>query len=196
MLATSAHEGADRERLEVELHPARLDLGQVEDVVDEREQVVGRARDPLQVGSTLSAGPDARASSSSMSLTPMMAFIGVRSSWLMFARNWDLCRLACSSSWNWVAFSTAIAAWAAKVWRRWICRSENGRGAARATPMAPMPRSLRTIGTNSPARNPSARANRRVRSVTFGSVSTSGKCKTPFSRITRPGRFDATRGSG
>ena len=46
---------------------------------------------------------------------------GVRSSWLMLARNWDLCWLA-SASWrllSWISsnsrtFSIAITAWSAK----------------------------------------------------------------------------------
>ena len=52
----------------------------------------------------------------------MMAFSGVRSSWLMLARNCDLCWLA-SASWrllSWISsnsrtFSIAITAWSAKV---------------------------------------------------------------------------------
>ena len=41
----------------------------------------------------------ASASSRSISLTPMMALSGVRSSWLILARNCDLCWLA-SASWR------------------------------------------------------------------------------------------------
>ena len=58
-------------------------------------------------------------------MTPMIAFIGVRSSWLMLARNCDLCRLATSSSlplswisWKSRAFSTAMAACDANVWQQ------------------------------------------------------------------------------
>ena len=39
----------ERHRAELELHPARLDLGEVEDLVDELEQVVARAADVAQV---------------------------------------------------------------------------------------------------------------------------------------------------
>ena len=64
----------------------------------------------------------ASASSRSISVTPMMALSGVRSSWLMLARNCDLCWLA-SASWrllSWISsnsrtFSIAITAWSAKV---------------------------------------------------------------------------------
>ena len=64
----------------------------------------------------------ASASSRSISLTPMMALSGVRSSWLILARNCDLCWLA-SASWrllSWISsnrrtFSIAITAWSAKV---------------------------------------------------------------------------------
>ena len=40
-------EGRDRERLEVQLHLARLDLRQVQDVVDQGEQVLARPENPL-----------------------------------------------------------------------------------------------------------------------------------------------------
>ena len=56
-------------------------------------------------------------------MKPMMALSGVRSSWLMLARNCDLCWLATSSSrpfasisWNSRAFWIASTDWAAKVW--------------------------------------------------------------------------------
>src|SRR6266566_9870550 len=62
-----------------------------------------------------------------------MALRGVRSSWLMFARNCDLCWLASASclllSWissNIRTFSIAIAAWSAKVDTSSICLSVNG----------------------------------------------------------------------
>src|SRR5262245_20543869 len=50
-------------------------------------------------GSNSSSRFKSRASSRSISVTPMMAFNGVRSSWLMLARNCDLCLLAISSCW-------------------------------------------------------------------------------------------------
>ena len=108
-----------RERFEMKLHPPGLDLGQVEDVVDQGEQVPARAEHAVErLGVLLSAS----ASSRSISLTPMMALSGVRSSWLILARNCDLCWLA-SASWrllSWISsnsrtFSIAIAAWSAKV---------------------------------------------------------------------------------
>jgi hypothetical protein len=63
-----------------------------------------------------------------ISVRPMMALSGVRSSWLMLARNWDLCSLA-NSSWrllSWISsnrrtFSIAITAWSAKVVSSSIC---------------------------------------------------------------------------
>jgi sigma-B regulation protein RsbU (phosphoserine phosphatase) len=48
---------------------------------------------------TKSLWPASWASSSSISLYPMMAFRGVRSSWLMLARNVLLARLAASAAW-------------------------------------------------------------------------------------------------
>src|SRR5262249_29423394 len=54
-----------------------------------------------------------------ISVSPMMALSGVRSSWLMLATNCDLCSLA-------LTFSIAIAAWSAKVVTSSICLSVNG----------------------------------------------------------------------
>ena len=106
-------------RLQVKLHPPGLDLGEVEDVVDQREQVAAGTEHAVE---RLEVLLEASASSRSISVTPMMALSGVRSSWLMLARNCDLCWLA-SASWrllSWISsnsrtFSMAIAAWSAKV---------------------------------------------------------------------------------
>jgi len=69
-----------------------------------------------------------------MSVKPMMALSGVRSSWLMLERNCDLLELATSSrslvsssSLSSRAFSIAITAWAAKFVTSSICLSVNGR---------------------------------------------------------------------
>ena len=69
-----------------------------------------------------------------ISVSPMMALSGVRSSWLMLETNCDLCWLA-SASWrflSWISsnsrtFSIAITAWSAKVVTSSICLSVNGR---------------------------------------------------------------------
>ena len=100
----------------------------------------------------------ASASSRSISLTPMMALSGVRSSWLILARNCDLCWLA-SASWrllssislNSRAFWIASTDCAAKVCRsstvflgkfaRLLCGAPPGR-----------PRSDRGRATERPAR--------------------------------------------
>jgi hypothetical protein len=57
-----------------------------------------------------------------ISVKPMMALSGVRSSWLMLATNCDLRSLASASCWllSWISsnsrtFSMAITAWSAKV---------------------------------------------------------------------------------
>ena len=75
------------------------------------------ARKTRSSGSSSSSRSSSRASSCSISVTPMMALSGVRSSWLMLARNCDLCWLAVSSwrLFSWVSsnsrtFSIAIAA--------------------------------------------------------------------------------------
>ena len=74
-----------------------------------------------------------------------MALSGVRSSWLMLARNCDLCWLA-SASWrllSWISsnsrtFSMAITAWSAKVVTSSICLSVNGRTSARSNDQTPI----------------------------------------------------------
>ena len=84
-------------------------------------------------GSAAFSVPKRAALATIISVSPMMALSGVRSSWLMLARNCDLCWLA-SSSWrllSWISsnsrtFSIAIAAWSAKVATSSICRSVNG----------------------------------------------------------------------
>ena len=48
VLTTSLISGARRERFEMKLHPPRFDLGQVEDVVDQREQMPARAEHAVE----------------------------------------------------------------------------------------------------------------------------------------------------
>src|SRR5207247_1975558 len=77
-------------------HLAGLDAGNVEDVVDEREQVLGRRIDPAE------ALPLGRRHLAADALeqhvrVARMALSGVRNSWDMFARNCDLRADACSS---------------------------------------------------------------------------------------------------
>ena len=74
----------------------------------------------------------------------MMAFRGVRSSWLMVARNWLLCRLAssssrpfASSSRNRRAFWMASADWPAKVCSSATTSGGNAPGVLRLTPRPP-----------------------------------------------------------
>ena len=74
-----------------------LDLRQVENVVDQREQVPAGAQHALQRLELVLPLRGRRASSCSISVTPMIAFSGVRSSCDMLARNCDLCWLATSS---------------------------------------------------------------------------------------------------
>ena len=91
MAATSLTSLADLERLQEEVHAAGLDLGEVEDVVDQPQQVLAGRVHPLQVRDRNASSPRSSASSWSISEYPMMALSGVRNSWLMFARNCDLC---------------------------------------------------------------------------------------------------------
>ena len=86
-----------RERRDLELDLPGLDLGQVEDVVDQREQVVAGGEDVVEVLLLLLVDLAEQPSRSTCE-KPRIAFSGVRSSCDMLARNSDLCRLAASSS--------------------------------------------------------------------------------------------------
>ena len=119
--------------LRIEFELAGLDLREVEYLVDEAEQVVAGAIDALQRLCAFSV-PKRAALVTIISVSPMMALSGVRSSWLMLETNWDLFSLASAScrflSWissNSRTFSIAIAAWSAKVDTSSICFSVNGR---------------------------------------------------------------------
>src|SRR5215467_14317421 len=98
------------------------------------------------------------------SVYPRMALSGVRSSWLMLARNWDLCLLASSSSRplssisrNRRAFWMARADWVAKVLSSSTISAENSPGVFRMRIRLPMISSSRRSGTESTARNPARR---------------------------------------
>jgi hypothetical protein len=78
----------------LEFHPAGLDLGQVQDVVDDVQQVPAE----LSILSSRSACSGVAPARRIRCVRPMMAFIGVRISWLMFARKALLARLAASAS--------------------------------------------------------------------------------------------------
>ena len=104
-----AHRGEDPadehggvERLLFQVHPPRLDLGEVQDVVDHVQQVLPAVADPAQVLALLvregpaRPAPSVRCISRSW-LKPRIELRGVRSSWLMLARNWLLARLAASA---------------------------------------------------------------------------------------------------
>ena len=94
---------------------------------------------------------------------PITAFIGVRISWLIVARNallaslavsaWALaisaCSRACCVSLNSRAFWIAITAWSAKVLMQRDLLVAEGLLGSRATPKAPMPWPFQIIGTHS-----------------------------------------------
>jgi hypothetical protein len=70
------------ERLGIDRQPARLDLRQIEDLVDQAEQVAAPALDPFECPLVAFSGPSTPPSAS---VNPRIAFIGVRSSWLTLA---------------------------------------------------------------------------------------------------------------
>ena len=86
------------------------------------------AQDALERLDLVRRARGSRASSSSISLTPMMAFSGVRSSWLMLARNCDLCWLASSSSRLFSSISRNSRAF-------WIASADCARTSAAARPV-------------------------------------------------------------
>ena len=88
-------------RPRVELKLAGLDLGEVEHLVDEAEQVgAGGIYSAQRLLRLLRA--ETRRVGTIISVSPMMALSGVRSSWLMLERNCDLCWLA---NFSWRLFS-------------------------------------------------------------------------------------------
>ena len=149
---------AQVERLRLDVHAPGLDLREVEDVVDDREQRVagvadGRRRSRAARSSSLV--------SSSRPLMPMTAFIGVRISWLIVARNELFASLAASAaarascvSLNRRTFWIAITAWSAKVCARATSWSSKRPVAARRITMQPMAAPSRSNGTNRPTGNP------------------------------------------
>ena len=61
------HELADLERLQEQVHPPGLDLGEVQDVVDQPQQVLAGRVDPLEVREEGVSSPRSSASSWSIS---------------------------------------------------------------------------------------------------------------------------------
>ena len=78
----------------IQVQLAGLDLGEIEDVVDDRQQRVGR----FLTISRYSRCSESACVSRASSVMPMMPFMGVRISWLMLARNSLLARLAASAA--------------------------------------------------------------------------------------------------
>ena len=94
-LAQVLDEAGEVEGDDVGLDLPRLDLGDVENVVDEGEEVLARARDRLDLLELAWAQCPVAARSW---VKPRTAFSGVRSSWLMLARNSLFIRFAFSAA--------------------------------------------------------------------------------------------------
>ena len=92
-----ADHGLDVERLEREHHLAGFDLREIQDAVDQVEQMLAGATGSASGRQSTPVCPSSSAVSCSSSLYRMMAFSGVRSSWLMLARNSLLARVAFSA---------------------------------------------------------------------------------------------------
>ena len=100
------HAVVECERLGGQHELAGLDLGEVEDLVDQQQQRVRGLVDGAEIGLLLGGRAWVSASRPAM---PMMPFIGVRISWLIAARKRDLARSA-ASAWS---RAPASSAWAA-----------------------------------------------------------------------------------
>src|SRR5215510_7723039 len=131
----------------------------------------------------------------------MMALSGVRSSWLMLARNCDLCWLAISSwrLFSWISvnrrtFWMAMTAWAAKVSSNSIWRGENGPTVDLRSSMAPTAVPSRIMGAAITARNPRSLAAVLADANSTGSrAATSGKCFVWASSMAPCRRFPVER---
>ena len=103
-----------------QFEPARLDLGEVEDIVDQGQQVVATAADvldPLARDGQPSHRPPARTAISE--LNPMIALRGVRSSWLMLARKSLFAALAGLEGRDRIGEPPLSASCSARTSRRW-----------------------------------------------------------------------------
>ena len=97
---------------EIELDAAGLDLRHVENVVDDVEQVLSALADVAAVFVVFVAPSGPNMPDSMISEKPMMALSGVRSSWLMLARNSDFAWLASSARvFSSAYFSASSASW-------------------------------------------------------------------------------------
>ena len=85
-----------RDRADLEVHPAGLDLGDVQQVADQLELLLGHAPDEPHLRDLL--GLERRLPPISSSVSAMIELSGVRSSWLMSARKRDLRSSASRSS--------------------------------------------------------------------------------------------------
>jgi hypothetical protein len=85
---------AQVERLRLDVHPPGLDLREIEDVVDDRQQRVADVADRRGVVALLVVERGVE----QQPLMPITAFIGVRISWLIVARNELLASLADSAA--------------------------------------------------------------------------------------------------
>ena len=88
--------GRERERPRVEIEPAGFDLGEIENLLDQRQQRVARGLDRL---ADRSPAPARAAVSPSRSAMPRMPLSGVRISCDTMARKRDLARFA-ASAWS------------------------------------------------------------------------------------------------
>ena len=128
--ATSRTSLADLERLQEEVHPAGLDLGEVEDVVDEPEQVLAGRVDLLEVRDSASCAEvlgllleHLGVADDRVQRRPQLVGHVRQELRLVLAAPRRAARFASWSSSNSRAFSMAMTAWSANVSSRAISRS-------------------------------------------------------------------------
>ena len=138
------HAVAQVERMRLDVHPAGLDLREVEDVVDDGQQRIARVADGRDVVAAARRRAACRAAGRSCR-SPRSSACGSRGSSSRGTRSWPRSRprrrrAPPSSRLNRRAFWIAITAWSAKVSSSLISLSANGLGGWRATWIEPMSR--------------------------------------------------------
>ena len=135
----------------MQLEPAGLDLRQVEDVVDDRQQVQAAVVDVLgELPVARGAERPEHARCCMISEKPRTALSGVRSSWLMLARNSDLARLA-RSAWSRAATSACSVCLRSVMSRSEATKPPPGSGLRRSSATRPSG-SVTSVGAVSPRR--------------------------------------------
>ena len=163
--------GRQIERSDVELHPSRFDLRQIEDVVDQRQEMVTRVEDVAEIFRLLLVR---------IAEHPLQEHV----------READDC----------VERRAQLVRHAREKLGLVLARHREGfrasPGSLRPTPMSPIATLSRSRGTCTLLRMPPARNRWRASSEMLGSVSTSGMCMMRRSRMARAAGLPGASGRG